>query len=128
MIAPIEVIRPLNHRGKKQARSGMRFAIRIMTFRLPNLLALCLLLLSVSALAELSPLERIPIATFEKMKEVERYQMRIAEKHYTNGDFKTSSLSSRNFSPSTRKVPSPIRATHVEPLHDASQETQNRAA
>lgn len=90
MIAPTEVIRPLNHRGKKQARSGMRFAIRIITFRLPNLLALCLLLLRVGALAELSPLERIPIATFEKMKEVERYQMRIAEKHYTNGDFKTS--------------------------------------
>ena len=60
-----------------------------MTFRFPNLLAPCLLLLIGSALAELSPLERIPVATFEKMKEVERYQIRIAEKHYTDGDFKT---------------------------------------
>ena len=52
-----------------------------MTFHFPNLLAPCLLLLmgSVgSALAELSPLERVPVATFEKMKEVERYQIRIA--------------------------------------------------
>ena len=38
----------------------------------------------------LSPLEQIPVGTFEKMKEVERYQMRIAEKHYTGGAFKTS--------------------------------------
>ena len=39
--------------------------------------------------AGLSPLEQIEVATFEKMREVERYQLRIAEKLYTNGDFKT---------------------------------------
>jgi len=37
----------------------------------------------------LTPLEQIPVKTFEAMKEVERYQMRIAEKHYTDGNFKT---------------------------------------
>ncbi len=57
----------------------------------PNLMRIfCVVLFSVSLSPALSPLEQIPVATFEKMKEVERYQMRIAEKHYTNGDFKTS--------------------------------------
>ena len=37
----------------------------------------------------LSPLEQIPVATFEAMRDVERYQMKIAEKHYTDGEFKT---------------------------------------
>ncbi|QTN31792.1 tetratricopeptide repeat protein [Akkermansiaceae bacterium] len=37
----------------------------------------------------LSPLEQIPVETFGKMKETERYQMRIAEKHYTDKNFKT---------------------------------------
>ena len=36
----------------------------------------------------LSDLEQIPVATFEKMREVERYQLKIAEKHYTNKNFK----------------------------------------
>ena len=53
-------------------------------------IAAAMFLLAGAAFAALSPLEQIPVATFEKMKEVERYQMRIAEKHYTNGDFKTS--------------------------------------
>jgi len=53
-------------------------------------IAVTLLLLAGTAFAALSPLEQIPVTTFEKMKEVERYQMRIAEKHYTTGDFKTS--------------------------------------
>lgn len=37
----------------------------------------------------LSPLEQIAVPTFEKMREVERYQIRIAEKHYTNEEYKT---------------------------------------
>lgn len=37
----------------------------------------------------LSPLEQIAVPTFEQMREVERYQIRIAEKHYTNEDYKT---------------------------------------
>jgi len=48
---------------------------------LPHI-AVTLLLLASTSTAQLSPLEQIPVATFEKMKEVERYQMRIAEKHY----------------------------------------------
>jgi TolA-binding protein len=51
----------------------------------------CALLLATSDVsrAALSPLEQIQVATFEKMREVERYQIRIAEKHYTNSEFKT---------------------------------------
>ena len=36
----------------------------------------------------LSSLEQIEVATFEKMREVERYQLKIAEKHYTKKEFK----------------------------------------
>ena len=60
-----------------------------MKLRLHFRIAATLLLLTGWALAELSPLERIPVETFGEMKETERYQMRIAEKHYTSGDFKT---------------------------------------
>jgi TolA-binding protein len=61
-----------------------------MTLSIPALLAACLPFLLAPYLFALDPLEQIPVATFEKMKEVERYQMRIAEKHYTSGAFKTS--------------------------------------
>ena len=61
-----------------------------MTLRFPTLLAACLPFLLAPYSLALDPLEQIPVATFEKMKEVERYQMRIAEKHYTGGAFKTS--------------------------------------
>lgn len=57
--------------------------------RLSPLACALLLALAAPSRAELSPLERIEVATFEKMREVERYQIRIAEKHYTKGDFKT---------------------------------------
>jgi TolA-binding protein len=60
-----------------------------MTLRFPTLLAACLLFLLAPYSLALDTLEQIPVAIFEKMKEVERYQMRIAEKHYTGGDFKT---------------------------------------
>lgn len=36
----------------------------------------------------LSDLEQIPVATFEKMREVERYQLKIAEKHYVQKNYK----------------------------------------
>ena len=54
-------------------------------------LAVCILVLALApaSFAALSPLEQISVATFEKMREVERYQIKIAEKHYTNGEFKT---------------------------------------
>ena len=61
-----------------------------MTLRFPTLLAACLPFLLAPYSLALDPLEQIPVATFEKMKEVERYQIRIAEKHYTGGAFKTS--------------------------------------
>ncbi len=54
-----------------------------------TLLALSLLVCVAPLSHGLSPLEQIAIPTFEKMREVERYQIRIAEKHYTDGDFKT---------------------------------------
>ena len=38
--------------------------------------------------AALGYLEQIPVETFAKMREVERYQMRIAEKLYLRGEFK----------------------------------------
>lgn len=60
-----------------------------MTIRLTALVAACLPFLLAPCSHALSSFEQIPVATFEKMKEVERYQMRIAEKHYTGGEFKT---------------------------------------
>jgi TolA-binding protein len=60
---------------------------------IPSLHSICLfasvlLVLAKPCLAGLSPLEQISVATFEKMREVERYQIKIAEKHYTNEDYK----------------------------------------
>jgi tetratricopeptide (TPR) repeat protein len=37
--------------------------------------------------AALSDLEQIDLKAYEAMREVERYQMKVAEKHYTKGDF-----------------------------------------
>jgi len=49
----------------------------------------CLLLLFASlSHAKLSSLQQIDLKTFEKMREVERYQIKIAEKHFLNGSFK----------------------------------------
>lgn len=36
----------------------------------------------------LTSLEQIPVETFEKMREVERYQLKIAEKHYTSKNYR----------------------------------------
>lgn len=54
----------------------------------PHILACTAAMLPFAASA-LTPLEQIPVKTFEAMKETERYQMRIAEKHYTDKNFKT---------------------------------------
>ncbi len=43
---------------------------------------------AVCAGASLSYTEQIPVETFAKMREVERYQLKIAQKHYVNGDYK----------------------------------------
>ena len=40
------------------------------------------------ATAALSTLQQINVKTFEKMREVERYQIKIAEKHFLKGSFK----------------------------------------
>lgn len=47
-----------------------------------------LLLSALSSLAELSTLQQIDVKTFEKMREVERYQIKIAEKHFLKGKHK----------------------------------------
>lgn len=60
-----------------------------MTCRLLTPATLCLLLALVPLSHALSPLEQIAIPTFEAMREVERYQIRIAEKHYSDKDYKT---------------------------------------
>lgn len=41
-----------------------------------------------SSHARLSWLEQIPLETYERMREVERYQLGIAEKHYLGGEYK----------------------------------------
>jgi tetratricopeptide (TPR) repeat protein len=53
---------------------------------IPRLLTL-FLLLTHTALAALSDLEQIDLKTYEAMREVERFQIKVAEKHYTQGDF-----------------------------------------
>ena len=52
------------------------------------LLSFLATLLFAPSAAALSDLEQIPFATFEKMREVERYQLKIAEKHYTSKNYK----------------------------------------
>ena len=47
--------------------------------------------------AGLSDLEQIDLKAFEKMREVERYQLKIAEKHYTKGDFKLALIEYEKF-------------------------------
>ncbi len=46
------------------------------------------MLLSPLLTAGLSDLEQIDLKTFEQMREIERYQLKIAEKHYIKGEFK----------------------------------------
>lgn len=41
-----------------------------------------------AAAAKLTWLEQIPLESFAKMREVERYQLSIAEKHYIDGEYK----------------------------------------
>jgi TolA-binding protein len=41
-----------------------------------------------SSRAALTTLQQIEVETFEKMRDVERYQIKIAEKHFLKGDFK----------------------------------------
>lgn len=43
---------------------------------------------SSQAADRLSTLEQIPIESFREMREVERYQLKIAEKHYLSGEYK----------------------------------------
>lgn len=54
-----------------------------------RLLSILLAILLAPLSHALSPLEQIAVPTFESMREVERYQIRIAEKHYTNKEYKT---------------------------------------
>ncbi len=54
-----------------------------------RLTTLFLILLVLPAAAGLSSLEQIDLKTYEAMREVERYQMKVAEKHYLKGEFET---------------------------------------
>jgi len=49
---------------------------------------LLLLLSATASLAQLGSMEQIETETFGKMREVERYQLRIAEKYYLKGEYK----------------------------------------
>lgn len=53
-----------------------------------RLAPLLLLLASSLSYGKLTSLQQIDVATFEKLREVERYQIKIAEKHFLKGDFK----------------------------------------
>ncbi len=56
--------------------------------RLTRALAAISMIFAFSLPAALGYLEQIPVTTFTKMREVERYQMRIAEKLYLRGEYK----------------------------------------
>ena len=56
--------------------------------RRPSATLLAALLFSSPVALALSDLEQIPVSVFEKMREVERYQLKIAEKHYTSKNYK----------------------------------------
>ena len=53
-----------------------------------RLSALVVLVCSFSVYAQLGYLEQIPVETFAKMREVERFQLKVAEKFYVKGEYK----------------------------------------
>ena len=55
---------------------------------MPAFILSLVLALGSFATAALSTLQQIDVKTFEKMREVERYQIKIAEKHFLKGSFK----------------------------------------
>jgi tetratricopeptide (TPR) repeat protein len=55
---------------------------------MPAFILSLILALGSFATAALSTLQQIDVKTFEKMREVERYQIKIAEKHFLKGSFK----------------------------------------
>jgi TolA-binding protein len=62
--------------------------VRLPRITIRQVIWLVLVVVSPWGRAGLSDLEQIPLATFEQMREVERYQLKIAEKHYTNKSYK----------------------------------------
>lgn len=54
-------------------------------------------LLAVSGRAELTYLEQIPVDTFAKMREVERFQLKVAEKLYLKGEYKAAASEYEKF-------------------------------
>ena len=55
---------------------------------MPAFILTIVLALGSFATAALSNLQQIDVKTFEKMREVERYQIKISEKHFLKGSFK----------------------------------------
>lgn len=58
-----------------------------MTRAILALAAIALLAIPAPPAAALSTMEQIEVETFAKLREVERYQLKIAEKHYEKGEF-----------------------------------------
>ncbi len=54
----------------------------------PLLLTVLLLSNTAAAIAQLGSMEQIDTATFAELRETERYQLKIAEKYYLNGEYK----------------------------------------
>ena len=61
------------------------------------LICIVMVLLAVSGRAELTYLEQIPVDTFAKMREVERFQLKVAEKLYLKGEYKAAASEYEKF-------------------------------
>ena len=61
--------------------------------------------------ASLSYLEQIPVDTNAKMREVERYQLKVAEKYHLNRQLRFRNLSMKNSSRS-------MNAAQLLPMHN----------
>jgi TolA-binding protein len=62
-----------------------------------TILFLTVLLTTTTTFARLGPLEQISIETFASLREVERYQLKIAEKHYLKGEWKVAASEYEKF-------------------------------
>jgi tetratricopeptide (TPR) repeat protein len=62
-----------------------------------RLLAVALVLVLSFSASALDYLEQIPVETFAKMREVERYQIKVAEKYYTQGNYKVAAIEYEKF-------------------------------
>ena len=71
------------------------------------LLSIGLLLSAAGLRAELTYLEQISVETFAKMREVERFQIKVAEKFYLKGEFKAAASEYEKFLTYERSTAAP---------------------